>query len=138
MLLNLCQIDRGKQSSLGPSALFNKLHGLVAASGQRTVFFSCAYRKRSARPERDKIRSLLIIKNGKYLVVDTPLQSQPVAAQNRVEIKGRRKNAIPFISCCEKRIYALYMKSQIIWGATDQAIKMFDQPFTPLRVGIVG
>lgn len=58
--------------------------------------------------------------------MDTPLQSQPIAAQNRIEIEGRRKDTIPFISCCEKRIYALYMKSQIIGGATDQAIKISD------------
>ncbi len=42
--------------------------------------------------------------------MDTLLQSQPIAAKNRIEIEGCRKDTIPFISCGEKRIYALYMK----------------------------
>lgn len=67
-----------------------------------------------------------------------PLQSQPIAAQHRIQVERSRIDAIPSISRSEQRIDALYMRGQIVGGATNQAVKMFEQPFTPLRVGMVG
>ena len=66
-----------------------------------------------------------------------PLQSQPIAAQNGMQIEGCRVDPIALNSCGEKRINALYMRSQIIGGATNQTVKISDKSFTPLRIGRV-
>ncbi len=101
------------------------------------MFFSSTCGERSARSDRNKIGSLLVIQNRKYLIMDAPLQSQAIDAQNRMQVEGCRKDPIPLISCGKKRIDALYMRSQIIGRATNQTVKISDKTFTPLRIGMV-
>ena len=69
--------------------------------------------------------------------MDAPLQSHPIATQDRIQVECCSKNPIPFIACRKKRVDALYMRSQIIGSAANQTVEIFDKTFTPLRVGRV-
>ncbi len=80
---------------------------------------------------------MLVVEDREDLVMYALLQGEAFASQNGMQIQRCGKDPISLVTSRKQGIYAPHVRSQIARSAEYLPVEMPEQPFAPLRIGII-